>query len=347
MSKSDLLARAEAMIDGRFADNPALQAHMLVLLASRYYEISDYPPWRKVLARAYELARRTSEPRLRAVAACELAMAVTDDDPERAQALLSQANVELAAPGPCGGRRRARPVPARRGDRRQLERRQFERAIAAAEESLRFEASRPGPSGRGAEALNTLGLAQGQLGRFEAANATFERLFAVLAAERRTRTRLADDGPSQLDARPRSAGQIRRALAESDTRGRRLPRARRRTGLAVQALVPGEPAVVRRATRRGDRHRSPKRSEALPARLGSQVPFWIYCIAARVQAEAGRFDDADLVLAEMDRAFEAIPFPARRACRTCASSSAPGRRSTATPAPRSPSLGALSSSSRQ
>jgi len=93
MSKSDLLARAEAMIDGRFADNPALQSHMLVLLSSRYYEVSDYPPWRRVLTRAYELASRTSDLRLRAVAACELAMAVTDDDPERAQALLAQARV--------------------------------------------------------------------------------------------------------------------------------------------------------------------------------------------------------------------------------------------------------------
>ncbi len=216
ISKTDLLARAEAMIEGRFADNPALQAHMLVLLSSRYYEISDYPPWRQVLTRAYELASRTSDPRLRAVAACELAMAVTDEEPERAQALLAQANVELDAQDPAAAAaelarcRLDEAIVASWGG-------QFERAIAAAEESLRYEASRPGPSGRGAEALNTLGLAQGQLGRFEAANATFERLFSVLAAERRTRTRFAATARHNWTLALVNAGQVKRALAESDT----------------------------------------------------------------------------------------------------------------------------------
>ena len=255
ISKSDLLAQAEAMIEGRFADNPALQAHMLVLLSSRYYEVSDYPPWRRVLTRAYELASRTSDSRLRAVAACELAMAVTDEDPERAQALLAQANLELDAQDPA--------VAAAELARCRLDEAivaswsgHFERAIAAAEESLRFENSRPGPSGRGDVALNTLGLAQGQLGRFEAANATFERLFAVLAAERRTRTRLAVDRASQLDARPRQCRPGPARARRVRHPGRRHPGDRRRAGVAVQALVAGEPAVVCRTSRRGDRHRS-------------------------------------------------------------------------------------------
>ena len=307
MSKSDLLARAEAMIDGRFADNPALQAHMLVLLSSRYYEVSDYPPWRRVLPRAYELARRTSDPRLRAVAACELAMAVTDDDPERAQALLAQARVELdsqdqaVAAAELARCRLDGAIVASWGG-------QFERAVAAAEESLRYEASRPGPSGRGAEALNTLGLAQGQMGRYEAANKTFERLFAVLEAERRTRTRLATTARHNWTLALVNAGQIRRALVESDT------------VVAVSREQGGGPVSPYKLSSRASllsyagRHEEAiaAATEAirnLSRTTGSQVPFWIYCIAARVQAQAGRFDDADLALAEMDRAFAAIPSP--------------------------------------
>ena len=307
ISKTDLLARAEAMIEGRFADNPALQAHMLVLLSSRYYEISDYPPWRKVLTRAYELASRTSDPRLRAVAACELAMAVTDEEPERAQALLAQANVALAAEDPAAAAaelarcRLDEAIVASWGG-------QFERAVAAAEESLRYEASRPGPSGRGAEALNTLGLAQGQLGRFEAANATFERLLSVLAAERRTRTRFAATARHNWTLALVNAGQVKRALAESDTL------------VAITRELGGGPVSPYKLSSRASllsyagRHQEAIATAAESIRsasgtLGSQVPFWIYSVAARVQAQAGRFADADLALAEMDRAFAAIPSP--------------------------------------
>jgi serine/threonine protein kinase len=307
MSKSDLLARAEAMIDGRFEDNPALQAHMLVLLSSRYYEISDYPSWRKVLRRADELARRTSDPRLRAVAACELAMAVTEEDPEEAQALLARANAGLdtqdasVAAAELARCRLDEAIVASWSGK-------FERAVAAAEESLRFEASRPGPSGRGAEALNTLGLAQGQLGRFQAANATFERLFAVLTAERRTRTRLAATARHNWTLALVNAGQIRRALAESEA------------VVAVTREIGGGPVSPYKLSARASLLSYAGRNEEAIATvaeaiqnssgtMGSQVPFWIHCIAARVQADAGRFEDAALALAEMDRAFEAIPSP--------------------------------------
>jgi serine/threonine-protein kinase len=272
MSKTDLLARAEAMIEGRFADNPALQAHMLVLLSSRYYEISDYPPWRKVLTRAYELASRTSDPRLRAVAACELAMAVTDEEPERAQALLAQAKVELDAQDPA--------VAAAELARCRLDEAivaswggQFERAVAAAEESLRYEASRPGPSGRGAEALNTLGLAQGQLGRFEAANATFERLFSVCRGAANPHA-VRRDRPSHLTLALVNAGQVKRALAESDTL------------VAITRELGGGPVSPYKLSSRASllsyagRHEEAIATAAESIRsasgtLGSQVPFWI------------------------------------------------------------------------
>ncbi|MEO8277075.1 MAG: serine/threonine-protein kinase, partial [Thermoanaerobaculia bacterium] len=307
ISKSDLLARAEAMIEGRFADNPELQAHMLVLLSSRYYEVSDYPPWRRVLTLAHELADKTSDRRLRAVADCELAMAVTDEDPGRAQALLAQARVELDTQDPSAA---AAELARCRLDEAIVASwsGQFERAISAAEESLSFEAQRPGPSGRGAEALNTLGLAQGNLGRFEAANRTFERLFAVLAAERRTRTRLAATARHNWTVALASAGQIQRALAESDT------------VVAVSREFGGGPVSPYKLSARANllsyagRHEEAVATAAEAIRngsgtMGSQVPFWSYCMLARVLAQAGRFDESERALAEMDRAFAAIPSP--------------------------------------
>jgi serine/threonine-protein kinase len=307
LSKTDLLSRAEALIEARFADSPALQAHMLVLLSSRYYEISDYPRWRRVLKRAHELSARTTDRRLRAVAACELAMATTDEDPARAQELLAEANVELggvdaaAAAAELARCRLDEAIVASWGG-------QFERAIAAAEESLRYEAARPGPAGRGAEALNTLGLAQGQLGRFEAANATFERLFAVLAAERRSRTRLATTARHNWALALVNAGQVRRALVESET------------VVAVTRELGGGPvspyklSALASLLSYAGRHEEAIATveEAIrnaSGTLGSQVPFWTYCVAARVRAEAGQVDEAKRALAEMDRAFEAIPSP--------------------------------------
>ncbi len=342
ISKTDLLARAEAMIEGRFADNPALQAHMLVLLSSRYYEISDYPPWRKVLTRAYELASRTSDPRLRAVAACELAMAVTDEEPERAQALLAQANVALAAQDPAAAAaelarcRLDEAIVASWGG-------QFERAVAAAEESLRYEASRPGPSGRGAEALNTLGLAQGQLGRFEAANATFERLLSVLAAERRTRTRFAATARHNWTLALVNAGQVKRALAESDTviavsrelgggpvspyklssRASLLSYAGRHEEAAATAAdaIRSTPALWDRRSRSGSTASPPA---SRPRRDGSTTP----------TSRSPRWT-----------ALSRRSLPRPPGSPACASSTAPGRWWTATPAPHSPSPGARSSSS--
>lgn len=185
---------------------------------------------------------------------------------------------------------------------------QFERAIAAAEESLRYEAARPVPAGRGAEALNTLGLAQGQLGRFEAANATFERLFAVLAAERRSRTRLATTARHNWALAFVNAGQVRRALVESEM----VVAVTRELGGGP--VSPDKLSALASLLSYAGRHEEAIATveEAIrnaSGTLGSRVPFWTHCVAARVRAEAGQVDGAERALAAMDRAFEAIPSP--------------------------------------
>jgi tetratricopeptide (TPR) repeat protein len=130
----------------------------------------------------------------------------------------------------------------------------------------------------------------------------------VLTAERRTRTRLAATARHNWTLNLGNAGQTRRALAESDT------------VLAVTRELGGGPVSPYKLSSRATllsyagRHEEAIATAAeairnLSGTTGSQVPFWIYCTAARVRAQAGRFDDADLALAEMDRAFEAIASP--------------------------------------
>jgi serine/threonine-protein kinase len=72
-SKGDLLARGEAVVDQRLADDPPLRVHMLLTLAERYYENYQYEDWKRTVGRAYDLSRPLADRRLRALAGCVLA----------------------------------------------------------------------------------------------------------------------------------------------------------------------------------------------------------------------------------------------------------------------------------
>lgn len=305
LSKPDLLARAEAMIEGRFGDDPALGAHMLLVLSDRFYEVSDFEGWKRVLARAHELASATKDTRLRAAAACELALSISDVDPERARRLLLDADEALsdrhiaatAAAELARCRFSEALIASWSGD--------LDRTIAMAEESLRHERSRPGPPGRGASALNTLALAQSQLGRFEEASRSFEELFAMLEAQRRTRTHDATVYRHNWVLALVGAGQVRRALAEEERVvlvGRELggdarvpPHAFWTYGSLLSLVGRSEDAVaaIELAV---DKAR---------ATYGLSIPFFAFGIGARVYAEAGRFEDAEARLVELDRVLAA------------------------------------------
>ncbi|GMU66881.1 MAG: hypothetical protein AMXMBFR36_31550 [Acidobacteriota bacterium] len=305
ISKTDLLARAEAMIEGRFADEPALGAHSLLVLSDRFYEVSDFEGWKRVLARAYELASRTEDTRLRAAAGCELALSISDIDPERTRQLLSDADRALsdrrvaatAAAELARCRFSEALIASWNGD--------LDRTIEMAQESLRYERSRPGPPGRGANALNTLALAQSQLGRFEEASRSFEELFALLEAARRTRSHDAVVYRHNWALALSGAGQARRALAEEErvvTLARelggdaRVPPHALWTYASLLSLAGRHGEAVDAVDRAVDKGRST---------YGLSTPFFALGFAARVYAEAGRFEEAASRLAELDRVLAA------------------------------------------
>jgi serine/threonine protein kinase len=302
--KSELLRRGEEMIEGRFAGAPDLQAHMLLVLSERYYETSEFASWRRILERAYERSRETSDPRLRAVAGCELAVSLADRDMDRSRRLLDESLRELqGATEPAAELARCRlaeAIVARRLG-------ELDRAVAAAEASLALERARSGPPGRGANALNALALIQTELGKYDAASRTYEQLFELFRSQRRERTRTAATLHHNWAVALQSAGQIRRAIRESE-RGVALAReldpetgaspnqlwvfgsALSVVGRHAEAVAAMDEAVARA-----------RRSE------GTSISFWALVYAGRVYAEAGMPDAADQRFAELDRLIAASP----------------------------------------
>ncbi len=202
--------------------------------------------------RAYELAAGLPTRGLRAVAACHMSLVARDRRAiPSARRRFSPRPRRARAQDPAAAAAEARPVPARRGDIASWGG-QFERAIAAAEESLRYEASRPGPSGRGVEALDTLWARPGQLGRSRrdptAASASSSSSLRPGAANPQPVRRTVRH---QLDGRARNAGQVLRAA-------RRWTRGRHRAGLdpsrcSSYKLSSRASLSLRRPARRGDR----------------------------------------------------------------------------------------------
>ena len=60
ISNTELLAGGEALIERRFARDPALRVHLLLTLAGRYQENQQFDDWRRVLQRAYDVSRRSA-----------------------------------------------------------------------------------------------------------------------------------------------------------------------------------------------------------------------------------------------------------------------------------------------
>ena len=302
--KSEVLRRGEEMIEGRFAGAPDLQAHMLLVLSERYYETSEFASWRRTLERAYERSRETSDPRLRAVAGCELAVSLVDRDMDLSRQLLEESLRELqGASEPAAELARCRlaeAIVARRLG-------ELDRAVAAAEAALALERARPGPPGRGANALNALALIQTELGRYDAASRTYEQLFELFRSQRRERTRTAATLHHNWAVALQSAGQIRRALLESER------------GVALAREVdpgtgpsPNQLWVLGSALSLAGRH-----AEALAAideaverarsSEGAAISFWALVYAGRLYAEAGMPGAADERFAELDRLTAASP----------------------------------------
>ena len=91
ISNADLLAEGEALITRRFAGDPALRVHMLLVLADRYQENQQFDDMRRVLKRAVDDSRSVADPGLRAYAGCAQAMGfVEQGDVAKALAIVTR-----------------------------------------------------------------------------------------------------------------------------------------------------------------------------------------------------------------------------------------------------------------
>ena len=251
ISNADLLARGEAMVERRFADDPALRAQMLLTLADRYHENQQFDHWKRTLDRAEEIARTVKDAGLRARVACARALSVSEKgDPQAALATMADAlrtldgsSHQAADEATC---RIYESIIARQtGD--------AARAVAAGERALALEDGRPGPVGHQMEALSALTSAYLVAGRLTSADATSRRAIELLEAQGRGQTRIASIMLSNRSAQLQDAGQYEAAvpLAEravriardQDTENGASPT--QLTTLASGLLIVGRPREAR------------------------------------------------------------------------------------------------------
>jgi serine/threonine-protein kinase len=210
ISNADLLARGEAMVDRRFADDPALRAQMLLTLADRYHENQQFDHWKRTLMRAEEITRTVKDRGLRARVACARAMSVSETgDPQAALAMMDKALRTLdASPDRAADEAACRvyeSITARqKGD--------IPRAVAAGERALALEDGRPGPVGHQMEALSALTAAYVAAGRLTSSDATSQRAIDLLEAQGRGQTRVAAIMLSNRSAQLQDAGQYQAAV---------------------------------------------------------------------------------------------------------------------------------------
>jgi serine/threonine protein kinase/tetratricopeptide (TPR) repeat protein len=210
ITNAELLARGEALVDRRFADDPTLRVHMLLTLADRYQENQQFDRQRLVLERAFDLSRGIADVGLRSRAECAKAASLAEKgDHGGTAALFGGAMAGLAAlPEAAWDEARCRVDESNaarmKGD--------MARAVASAERALALEEARVGPAGREFEALGALGTAYSAAGRFASADAVSRRLVALLNAQGRGQTRMAAVTLNNWSAMLQNAGQHQAAL---------------------------------------------------------------------------------------------------------------------------------------
>ena len=213
LSNAELLARGEALVERRFATEPALQAHLFMGLSELHHENDQFDRWRATIDRAFALSRGLPDVGLRSRSAC-LKAAALDDRGEVAEAdqLLAAALRDLdgrtdLAVDEIVCRLCEANMAARRG--------QAQRTVAAAERAVALEDSRSGTAGRGFEALFLLATGYFVSQRSAEADATYERLAAMLERQGLGETRHAVVVYSNWSVMLQGAGQYLRAVEMS------------------------------------------------------------------------------------------------------------------------------------
>jgi len=302
ISNADLLAQGEALITQRFAEDPALRVHMLLMLADRYQENQQFDDMRRVLKRAVDDSRTVADAGLRAYADCAQAVGfVEQGDAKQALAIATGAlpvlesspdHAELEAA--C---RVYESIAARRtGDSR--------RAIAAAERALALVRMRKAAPGREIEPLGALASSYTTAFEYDRANDVYGRLIALLDAQGLGGTRQAavvlnnwsvmlQDSGRLLDAVPVAARAVRTARAADSANGASLSMLTT-YGVALSATGEDSAAVFDEALDKARRAGSPPR---LISTLASAI---------QAAAEPSAVDRAVQLLAEAQHALGGV-----------------------------------------
>jgi eukaryotic-like serine/threonine-protein kinase len=181
ISNAELLVEGEAALERQFANDPTLRVHMLLYVASRYQENQQFDDWRRVLERAYDASRALGDAGLRAHTRCAWALTFTErGDPKKALAEIDEALPAVAFnpayPEYESACREAESIAARNST-------DMARAVAAAERAVALEGGRPGVPMREIDASAALALALAQSSKFEAAEAAYRRIEAMLESQ--------------------------------------------------------------------------------------------------------------------------------------------------------------------
>jgi eukaryotic-like serine/threonine-protein kinase len=305
LTNAEMLARGEAVIERRYASDPALRVHMLLTLADRYYQNDQFDRWRSTLDRAFSAARGLDDVALRSRASCARALALAEEERfDEALALLDAALADLAPlPEAAADEAYCRVYEAtlanRKGD--------SGRSVPAAERAVALEEGRRGPPGRGFEALFVLASSYQVAGRSAAADRVFRRLESFMESQGLERTRDAASVLANWSRMLQGKGHYLQALPiaersvrvtrERDTDAgatirqlRNLGNALCKVGRCAEALPVLEESLVK------------ARASGSSRRVIDSLEY-----LAMAYRTLGRFDEAARALQEAENALKALP----------------------------------------
>jgi eukaryotic-like serine/threonine-protein kinase len=305
LTNAEMLDRGEALIERRYAGDPALRVHMLLTLADRYHQNNQFDRMRSTLDRAFSAARGLDDVALRSRTGCAWAFVLADEGRfDEAFPLLDAALADLAPlPEAAADEAYCRVYEAiianRKGD--------SGRSVPAAERAVALEEGRHGPPGRGFEALSVLASSYHVAGRSGAADRVFRRLESFMESQGLERTRDAASVLSNWSLMLQRRGQYLQALPiaeravrvarERDTDAgaaiahlRNLGNALCTVGRCAEALPPLEEALAK----------------ARASRSSRRVSDCLQYLAMAYRA-LGRFDEAARALQEAEGALRALP----------------------------------------
>jgi serine/threonine-protein kinase len=186
VTNEELLAQGDAIIDRRYADDPATRVHMLLILADRYQENQQHDRLEATVERAFATSRGLSDVGLRSRAACAKAMVLAIQAPRDQEAarsadrLLSEALADLRAlPGSAADEAYCRVREANVANRRG----EFARSLPAAQRAVELEDGRRAPVARRFEAGLALANAYLSADRSESAEQTYQKLMELLESQ--------------------------------------------------------------------------------------------------------------------------------------------------------------------